>query len=153
MSGELILPTARRLNVARRGVPRSLRGQVHAVDGMEEAQEIGRMFGSRNARPQKPILVWGPSGQSVILVAGMGVATAAEIEDVVIAKLSEAQERPGFDFERRRERYGLPSAKDFDSLFRQALRDKVAYHKRHQRTDHGHYEHQKRVWTGGITNG
>jgi len=150
---ELLLPMARKVEVPRRGVPLALQGKVHAVDGMDAAREIGRTFG-RSTKLQKPILLWGPDEKSVIVIAGMGQATAAEMEDAAIMQLAKAQEKHdkgqrGFDFEQAREDAGLPSASQFDPLFRQALQDKIAYHKRNQRTDPGREKHEKRVYQGG----
>lgn len=152
---ELLLPIGRKADIVRRGVPASLRGKVHAVDGIDAAHEIGRTFG-RNTRPQKPIFLWGPDEKSIIIIAGMGKATAAEMEDAAVTQLAIAQEKhakgkSGFDFAQAREDAGLPQASQFDGLLRQALQDKVAYHKRHQRTDPGHEKQEKRIYQGGIT--
>jgi hypothetical protein len=132
------------------GVPYAMKGQVHAADNMAQVQEIGRSFG-RGYKPQKPILIHGPFDKQVIVIAGMGEAEAAEIEDVAIAKLAQAEERarkgePAFDFEANRERIGYPSASKFDENFRLALEDKIKRHKKNPRTDPNTKPHTKRIF-------
>ena len=83
-------------------------------------------------------MVVGPDERTVILVVGDGQAEAAELEDLAVMKLEQAEEKArkgqrGFDFEAARERHGLPSAKDFDPLFRQALQDSVARQKKRRK--------------------
>ena len=81
-----------------------------------------------------------------MIVAGLGVAEAAELEDAALA----AMERKPFDFAAARERRGLHSAETFDSRFREALAERNKLHKQNPRTDPGRRQRPKRVWQGGI---
>jgi len=132
---EILIPIARRVVINPGSVPLSLLGQLSGVvKGSGQAKEIGYAFG-RASKPKQPLMLVGPDERTVILVIGDGHAEAAELEDLAVRKLELAEEKArkgqrGFDFEAARERHGLPSAKEFDPLFRQALRDSVARQKR-----------------------
>jgi hypothetical protein len=133
---ELLIPMGRKL-------PLSIAGTVHQC-GHSKVGDIGRAFG-RGARLEKPIYLYREDG-SVIIIAGLGKAEAAELEDLAQSQL----ERKPFDFAAARERAGLPPKEKFDGLFRDALERKNEQYKRNIRTDAGHQKRPKRVWTGGI---
>ena len=132
---ELLIPVARRLIINPGSIPMSLAGQLSGVvKGSKQAKEVGYAMGRAN-KPRQPLMLVGPDERTVILVVGNGEAEAAELEDLAVMKLEQAEEKArkgqrGFDFEAAREKHGLPSAKEFDGLFRQALQDSVKRQKR-----------------------
>ena len=132
---ELLIPVARRIIMNPGSIPLSLAGQLSGVvKGTSQAKEVGYAFG-RGKKPKQPLMLVGPDERTVILIVGDGQAEAAELEDLAVMKLEQANEKArkgqrGFDFEAARERHGLPSAKEFDPLFRQALQDSVNRQKR-----------------------
>jgi len=132
---ELLIPVARRLIMNPGSIPLSLAGQLSGVvKGKSQAQDVGYAFG-RTSKPRQPLMLIGPDERTVILIVGDGQAEAAELEDLAVMKLEQAEEKArkgqrGFDFEAARERRGAPSAKEFDGLFRQALQDSVKRQKR-----------------------
>lgn len=134
----LIVPTRRQL-------PLSLMGKVHAIDTTGQAGDIARQLG-RGSRPMKPVWIFMPDGQ-IVVVAGLGIAEASEIEDCALAAM---HKRP-FDFEVARDKAGLPPGETFDTRFRESRQRQVEYHKRHAVTDPGMKKHEKRVYQGGIS--
>ena len=135
MAVELLIPIGRRIIMNPGSIPLSLQGQLSGVvKGSGQAKEVGYAFG-RNKRPKQPLMLLGPDERTVILIVGDGQAEAAELEDLAVMKMEQAEEKArkgqrGFDFEAARERRGVPSAKEFDPLFRQALQDSVKRQKR-----------------------
>ena len=132
-------------------LPFTMQGKVLPVANPED---IGRAFG-RGAKPQRPIYIYRPNGDLATIIAGMGVAEAAEIEELAVRAQEQAAERerkgqPDFDFEAARERAGYPSASKFDELLRDALQRKIKYHKQHARTDSGRKKYVRRVFQGGF---
>lgn len=135
MAVELLIPVARRIVMNPSSIPLSLQGQLSGVvKGMSQAKEVGYAFG-RSKKPRQPLMLIGPDERTVILIVGDGQAEAAELEDLAVMKMEQAEEKArkgqrGFDFEAARDRRGLPSAKEFDGLFRQALQDSVKRQRR-----------------------
>ena len=110
------------------GVPLSLQGQVIGMP--ERMGDIAYSLGGRDKKPRKPLFLYGPRGEPIMLM-GAGEATAAEMEDLAYEALDKAE----IDFAAKRERDGYPSREKFDSLFRNALRDRMEKHRRSPRTD------------------
>lgn len=136
MSDELLVPVGRKL-------PLSVARTVHQC-GHTSAGDIGYALG-RGSMPQKPIYLYRADG-SVAIIAGLGKAEAAELEDLALKKLAD---KP-FDFAEARDRAGMPPAEKFDENFRDALQRKNERYKRNSRTDPGYRKTEKRVWAGGL---
>src|SRR3990167_2372308 len=135
MTVELLVPIGRRLIINPGSIPLSLRGKLSGVvKGASQTKEVGYALG-RNKNPRQPLMLVGPDERTVILIVGDGEAEAAELEDLAVMKMEQAEERArkgqrGFDFEAARDRRGVPGANQFDGLFRQALQDSVKRQKR-----------------------
>jgi len=113
---------------------------VHAVNDAHDARDLAYRLGGRAVKPRREIVLVGPDGQSPIVIPGAGVTEAAELEEIALetyerdaARLRAGQ--PLVDFDRLREEAGLPARKEFDALFRQALRDRIARHRANPITD------------------
>lgn len=139
---ELLIPVARRdLVVNGHEVPAALQGHLSAVlRSDKEIDELAHALGGRDAKPRKPVMIWGPDDRTVMLIVGDGEAEAAEIEDLAHAQLAKAEAQVkksgrAFDFEGARDRAGLPQAGDFDDGFRDALRRRRAQHKANPYSD------------------
>lgn len=135
MTVELLVPVARRLILNQPGIPLALQGEVSGVvAGERQARDIGAAFG-RTHKPRQPLLVYGPDGQTPILIMGDGVTEAAELEDLALEAMERQRERmqanggSWFNFDEARERAGAVRRENFDPAFRQALRDSVARQK------------------------
>ena len=124
---DLLVPLGR-LFTRDKSVPLSLQGQVHGVP--EKPGDIAYSLGGRDKKPRKPIFLYGPYGEPIILI-GAGVADAAELEDLAY----EAQAKAALDFAALRAQHGYPSREQFDSLYRNALQDRVKRHKQSHITD------------------
>ncbi len=106
---------------------------VHAVIGMAQARDLAYRLGGRAKKPPRELVLVGPDGKTPIIIPALGCCEAAELEDIAIAacekqqaKLDKGQEAVDFDELRRRE--GRPIRTEFDPMFRQALRDRIAKH-------------------------
>jgi hypothetical protein len=122
-------------------LPLSVEGKFHSCGHPTAITEAM----PRNHRPKKPVMLYLPDG-SALIIAGMGEAEAAEIEDIAYTQM----DKKPFDFEDARERAGYARSEDFDTFFREGLDRSIAYKKRNQRTDPRIKEHKKRQWQGGI---
>ena len=111
-----------------KSVPLALQGMVHGAP--MGAAELAYSLGGRDKKPRKPIFLYGPYGQPIMLI-GAGEADAAELEDLAQEAVAKAE----MDFAAKRERYGYPAREQFDSLFRNALRDRVKKHQQNPITD------------------
>lgn len=113
---------------------------VLAVAGRAEAKDLAYRLGGRAVKPTRELVLVGPDGRTPIVVPGLGVTEAAELEEVAIAAYEKREKlmrqgKPLVDFDELRDREGLPPAKEFDPLFRQALRDRIEKHRRSPITD------------------
>lgn len=137
MTVELLVPIARRSVVLNaQGVPMSMQ---RAQRSEQNADDLAYQLGGREAKPNKPIVLFAADGSPIVLI-GAGVADAAELQDLAQKALAEANENirkrgTRFDFAEARERAGLPRSEDFDRLYRDALNQRVAEHKRNPVTD------------------
>ncbi len=138
---ELILPVARRLVVNANAIPHAMRGRLTGVlRNKSDIAEMAYAVGGRGVKPKKPLMILGPDERSVLLVVGDGVAEASELEDLAYHQLEKAEKNVkkhgrAFDFEKARERRGLPQAGEFDQLYRDALRRRAEDHKRNPISD------------------
>jgi len=136
---ELLIPIAHKLTMNREAIPYALQGQLSGVVRSErDAKEIGAAFG-RGYRPSKPVMLIGPDDHTVILIIG---GEAAEIEDIALAKMDQQRRsaekgQRGFNFAEHRDAIGAPPVEKVDSLFREALQDRIKRHKRNPVTDPG----------------
>jgi hypothetical protein len=117
------------------GVPASYVGKCSAVcRTAEECGELVRHFGSPDFAPNLPVMVLVPGGDAPTLIAGMGYATAAELQDCAVVTWEEQTAKIAatgniLDFDMLRERRGLLRREEVDAATRQALLDRVARHK------------------------
>ena len=117
------------------GVPASFKGKCSAVcRTAEECGELVRWFGSPDFCPVLPVMVMVPKADAPTLIAGMGYATAAELQDCAVVTWHEqtrklAETGHVLDFDTLRERHGLMRREDVDAAVREALVDRVARHK------------------------
>ena len=138
---ELLLPMARKLLVNADAIPLAMRGKLTGVlRNKKDIDEMAYAVGGRDVKPQKPLMIVGPDERTVLLVVGDGVAEASELEDLAHAQLEKAETNVkkhgrAFDFEAARERRGLPQAKEFDGLYRDALRRRVKAHQQNPISD------------------
>lgn len=138
---ELLLPIARRLTVNADLIPPSMRGRLTGVlRNKNDISEMAYAVGGRDVKPKKPLMIVGPDNHTVMLIVGDGVAEAAELEELAYAGLEKQEKNVrkhgrAFDFESARERAGVPQAGEFDQNYRDALRRRVAAHKRNPFSD------------------
>lgn len=112
------------------GVPEQYVGKCSAVcRTLEECSELVRHFGDPNFAPYLPVMVLVPGADAPTLIAGLGFATAAELQDCAIVTWHKQTQSGIIDFDQARERAGLMRREDVDGAVRQALRDRVAKHK------------------------
>ena len=117
-----------------RGVPASFKGKLSAVcRTAAECGELVRWFGSADFCPNLPVMVMIPGAQPT-LIAGLGYATAAELQDCAVVTWHEQTEKLAktgalVDFDALRERHGLMRREDVDAATREALLRRIAQHK------------------------
>ena len=117
------------------GVPESYVGKCSAVcRTAQECSDLVLWFGSADFCPVQPVLVLIPGADAPIAIAGMGYATAAELQDCAIVTWydkSQKIEKDGtmFDFDTLRERRGLMRREEVDAATREAMVERVAKHK------------------------
>ena len=145
---ELLLPVARRLTVNADAIPLAMRGRLAGVlRNKADIAEMAYAVGGRGVKPKKPLMIVGPDERTVLLVVGDGVAEAAELEELAYHQLEKAEgevKKHGraFDFQSARERRGIPQAGEFDGLYRDALRRRIAAHKRNPFSDPARVPHR-----------
>lgn len=117
------------------GVPEKFVGKCSAVcRTAEECGELVRHFGSPNFAPFQPVMVIVPGAQAPTIIAGMGVATAAELQDCAVVTWEQQTEKLAktgklLDFDTLREKHGMMRREDVDDAVREAMRRRVAEHK------------------------
>ncbi len=117
------------------GVPESYVGKCSAVvRSAQECADLVRHFGSADFCPNLPVLVMVPGADAPVAIAGMGYASAAELQDCAIvtwhdksAKLANGGKL--LDFDALREKRGLMPRDKVDAATREAMLDRVAKHK------------------------
>src|SRR3990167_6947599 len=81
-----------------RGVPASYVGKCSAVcRTLQECEELVRHFGSPGFAPYLPVRVLVPGAPAPTLIAGLGYATAAELQDCAVVTWHRGQVTPDFD--------------------------------------------------------
>jgi hypothetical protein len=117
------------------GVPAQYVGKCSAVcRTVEECGELVRWFGSPDFCPYLPVMVMVPGTDAPTLIAGMGYATAAELQDCAVVTWHEQTHKLAatgklLDFDALRERRGLMRREEVDAATREALLRRVAQHK------------------------
>lgn len=115
------------------------KGRVSAIcRTKDQAADLVKWFGDEDFCPYLPILLCIPGGWG--LMAGMGLATAAELRDECVARWELMEARllktgRRFDFDEARERAGLMRAEDVDAAIREALVERIRRHKANPITD------------------
>ena len=118
-----------------KGVPASYIGKCSAVcRTVEECGELVRWFGSSDFCPNQPVMVMVPGTDAPTLIAGMGYATAAELQDCAVVTWHEQTRKLAttgklVDFDALRERRGMMRREEVDLATREALLRRVAQHK------------------------
>lgn len=135
-----MIPVAKRTpKIDWRGVPPGLKGKVSAVCRSEkDCADLVHWFGDPNFCPFLPILLLIPGAPGQL--AGLGLATAAELRDEAVARwqlMTRRLERIGriVDFDTLREKHGLMRKEDVEPAFREALVERIRKHRRNPRTD------------------
>ena len=138
---DLLVPVAQKIplgggrTLLRRVLPPHLGRRVVTLNHRSQIADLSQLVGGRGVKPKQAVSLTSPDGRT-ILIAGMGAAEAAEIEDVAQAAMEKAEAKPMADrIAEWRERRGLPSREEFDVKFREAIEDKIQHHRRHSRTD------------------
>lgn len=120
-------------------VPPGLRGKLSAVcRSLKECEDLVHWFGDPDFCPLDPIYLMIPGGPGQL--AGLGLATVAELRDNAVARWAIQEERIArigapMDFDEMREKAGAMRREDVDAAFRQALMDRIAAHKASPVTD------------------
>lgn len=134
-----MVPIARKLYLNAYDVPQSLRGQVSGVvHGEKQASEIGAAFG-RGHKPQKPLLVYGPSGDPM-LVMTEGVTEAAEVEDLSMMAIDRQREFIKRNGMTKAQMNAAEAGRELDpnkrvAMVQEAIRDRMARHRANPVTD------------------
>src|SRR3990167_7827592 len=110
------------------GVPASYVGKCSAVcRTLEDCEGLVRWFGSPDFAPYLPVMVLVPGGAAPTLIAGLGYATAAELQDCAVVTWHRGQATP--DFDALREKHGLMRRELVDAATREAMLKRIAQHK------------------------
>ncbi len=146
-TAEILMPVRTAHPIDWTGVPSGYRlpePRVSAVvRSVAEAGELVHYFGG-NAKfcPLDPILLMVPAPDQVhlVLVQGMGFATAAEMQDLCVVSFArglESIERTGsiMDFAKFREQEGWLPQSEVRAATGNAFRDRMARHRANPRTD------------------
>lgn len=123
--------------------------RVTGVGDGEEASDLAHRLGGRAVRPQGEVILRGADGRTPVIIPALGACEAAELEEIAIGVYEEQEKRlregrPLVDFDELRARDGLPPREEFDPLFRQALRERIARHRANPVTDPGRNPHKPR---------
>ena len=130
--GGIWLPIAKQMTVPMQRLGRRV-GTAMALK--RQLGDLSQVYGGRAAKPKREVMLVGPDGQTPILIAGLGEAEVAEIEEIALAAAEKAEARmkqqgSPIDFERIRAEKGLPSADEFDARLREAAEDRVQRERR-----------------------
>ena len=132
---DIIVPIARVVDVVtvnEQQVPFDMKGRVSGIaKGMRQAEDFAHAIG-RDAKPSRPLMVYGPDNGIPIMVIGDGVTEAAEMQDLAMEAIGRQEEQVrkngrGFNFDEARERAGMVRKEDFDAAFRDALARRIAF--------------------------
>ena len=124
-----------------KGVPGDFLGKLSAVcRTAEDCAELVRWFGSPDFAPNMPVMVMVPGAHAPTLIAGMGYATAAELQDCAVVTWEQqttklAEGKPLLDYDEARERRGLLPREEVDAATRDALLRRVKEHMANPITD------------------
>lgn len=113
----------------------------HAI-GISDATKIAETFG-RSYKPVMPLYIRTPDNRTVLIVAGMGQATAAELEDCALAALEEEKKN---DWRGTREAHGLPQQDTLIDNLRNLGEDSLRKIKANHRTMR--QPHERHTWNG-----
>ena len=118
-----------------RSVPSQYVGKCSAVcRTAAECDGLAQWFGSPDFAPYLPVMVLVPGADAPTLIAGLGYATAAELQDCAVVTWHKQTEKLAAtgklaDFDALRERRGLMRREQVDQAVRDALARRVAQHK------------------------
>ena len=143
---DLLVPVAQNFHgpqgygFTRQLLPPHLQGRVVVMEKPAQFSDISQIFGGRGVKPRQEVVVVGPDGRTPIMLCGLGLTEAAELEEEAHEAYERGQQRlkeqgSVIPFAEYRERRGLPPRERFDELYRQALADKVAEQKRNWRSN------------------
>ncbi len=122
-------------------MPENFLGKLSAVcRTAEDCAELVRWFGSAAFAPNLPVLVMVPGAHAPTLIAGMGYATAAELQDCAVVTWEQqttklAEGKPLLDYDEARERRGLMRRDEVDAATRDALLRRIKAHMDNPVTD------------------
>lgn len=137
---DLLVPRARVVDlvVCEEQVPWDLKGEVSGVLGRQQVTDYAYALG-REAKPKKPLMVYGPDNYMPICIIGDGVTEAAEMQDLAEEAIGRQEEEVrrhgrGMNFDEARERRGMIRREDFGAAVADAMARRAAYLKANQRT-------------------
>lgn len=133
--GDIVLPMARILHVPNPGTT------------LHDISELPYRLGGMAAKPTRA-LAWRGGEGNTTLIHGLGVAEAAEIQDMAYQLHERDQERMKESRDERRARVGLPPVENFLARLSDAMSDKATYFKQHAVTGRvANYDpNQKRIF-------
>src|SRR3990167_9523842 len=118
-----------------RSVPSQYVGKCSAVcRTAAECDGLAQWFGSSDFAPYLPVMVMVPGADAPTAIAGLGYATAAELQDCAVVAWQQQTEKLAktgklLDYDALRERLGLMRREAVDTAVREALDRRVAQHK------------------------
>lgn len=121
-----------------------------------EVRDLAYRVGGRAALPPKPIMITGPDGTSPLFLVANGNVEGAELEEMAVAEFERqaANAKKGIgpiDFDRIREKRGLPPKSAFDTTFREQMWELGKAHKRNPVTNPEPQTRPLRHWVqGGV---
>jgi len=129
--GDLVLPMARILHVPDPGTT------------LKDIQDLTYRLGGMAAKPKRP-LAWRDPNGGTTLIAGLGIAEAAEIQDMAYALHERKQAERNETQDQRRERVGLPSVKDSMQRISDAMTHKAEWFARNPSAHMANYDPTQR---------
>lgn len=139
---DLLVPKARIVDIVivnDEQIPYDMKGQLSGhVRTVKQVEDFAHAFG-RDAKPTKPLMLEGPDSRMPIMVMGLGVTEASEMQDLALEALDKQEENykkygRGYNFEEAREKAGYPRKEDFPQLFSDAMAERAEMLRRHKVT-------------------
>ena len=106
-------------------VPWALRSYVAGAfgSGAIPISEIGHIYGGRDSKPKRPLMIFCPNTKVISFIVGGGEAEAAELEELAYIQTEKLASRPMAERTAEyRERMGRPRREDAPALISEALR-------------------------------
>lgn len=130
--GDIVLPMARILHVPDPGTT------------LRDIDEMTYRLGGRAAKPKRALAWKGPRGDTT-LIHGLGIAEAAEIQEMAYALHEKEQQRQKETRDDTRERVGLPSLAASKQRIMEAMQAKADWFKRNPSEHQANYDPTQRT--------